>query len=290
MKRILSTLLVAATPLLAAATDYTFTATSGDWNTQTNWSPNGKPGSGDTAIIPNGKTCNIADANQAVKILNVQSGGTLVIDYDNNLQLGENDASTTSTVDGEIHFIESAGDRAILRIWGTVTFDGSGDIGKRGSGYGGLIKRADPDTGYYMLMILSDGVDLKGNLTFLTSLENNVNVTVSHSDDHLTLGGMARFIPELTLAGTGKFQVSNGGFLEIRAAKLSATTPAWELSGGEIEVFDLPYDNTFFTGLTVNISVSGGTLDLKDSFGSTGEFTFTGGSVIVRDGKTVTLD
>ncbi|MCG3128691.1 MAG: hypothetical protein CHACPFDD_03581 [Phycisphaerae bacterium] len=93
-----STLVLLTVALAAAAhaTTYTFQPTSGDWNDNNNWSPNGKPGSGDTAIIPNGKTCNIADANQVVKILDVQSGGTLVIDYDNNLQLGENDASTTS--------------------------------------------------------------------------------------------------------------------------------------------------------------------------------------------------
>ncbi|MCG3126112.1 MAG: hypothetical protein CHACPFDD_00942 [Phycisphaerae bacterium] len=146
MLRVIACVLIMLGAAAAApATTYTFTATSGDWNSNDNWDPPGKPGSGDTAIIPNGKTCNIAAANQAVRILDVQSGGTLVIDYDNNLQLGENDASTTSTVDGEIHFIESAGDRAILRIWGTVTFDGSGEIGKRGSGYGGQIKRADPD-------------------------------------------------------------------------------------------------------------------------------------------------
>ncbi|TWT45710.1 hypothetical protein RAS1_21390 [Phycisphaerae bacterium RAS1] len=52
------------------ATSFTFTAnggSSGDWTYAINWSPNGVPVSGDTATIPDGKTCVIEQANQPAR-------------------------------------------------------------------------------------------------------------------------------------------------------------------------------------------------------------------------------
>jgi hypothetical protein len=67
---------------LGYAVDYTFNAANGDWNTASNWTPNGIPGAGDNATIPNIKICTLSTAGILVNNLTingkvVQSGGSI---------------------------------------------------------------------------------------------------------------------------------------------------------------------------------------------------------------------
>ena len=83
--KIILLLLIVGAPAFAptvasAQTTFTFNKTDGDWQTQGNWTPEGRPGSADTAIIPSGETCRVKSANQAADDVDVQSSGTLVIE------------------------------------------------------------------------------------------------------------------------------------------------------------------------------------------------------------------
>ena len=73
-------LLLAGTPMLALATDYQFNVASGDWQTSTNWTPNGVPGSPDSANVNGGRTVTINSSTGAIgtsgdRIDNVGAGG-----------------------------------------------------------------------------------------------------------------------------------------------------------------------------------------------------------------------
>ncbi|TWT41192.1 hypothetical protein RAS1_38860 [Phycisphaerae bacterium RAS1] len=98
----------------AAATSYTFTANgnaSGDWGDQQNWSPStGYPIVGDTATIPNGKTCLVEQANQRCLTVTVNSGGILLVKgrnltIDSGMQInGDLQLKEVSNVLGRIYF------------------------------------------------------------------------------------------------------------------------------------------------------------------------------------------
>lgn len=70
---------------VSAQDTFTFSPAVGDvgvWSDDANWvggPPNQVPGSGDTAIIPNPKTC-IVDDGRTTEIVTVNTGGTLTID------------------------------------------------------------------------------------------------------------------------------------------------------------------------------------------------------------------
>lgn len=114
-----STILTLAITTTAHATNYTFTATSGDWNVQTNWSPNGTPTFGDTATIPSGKTCKIADANQSCTSIVIQSGGTFGLES-RDLTLSAGSVSNAGT----FYFDNTGGGTPRVLLTGNITFQG----------------------------------------------------------------------------------------------------------------------------------------------------------------------
>jgi autotransporter-associated beta strand protein len=62
----------------AAQTTYIWTAASGSWETPTNWTPNGVPGSADTAVFFNDATVTLSSA-QAVNSIQFQPAGAVTI-------------------------------------------------------------------------------------------------------------------------------------------------------------------------------------------------------------------
>ncbi len=92
----------------AAGTTFTFQPSIGVWNDPANWNPlGGPPGTGDTAILGD-KRCTIeSGTTEAAKIVTLQLGGTLVIEDDARLDLGDSSTPTTTTLDGAVRFVKT---------------------------------------------------------------------------------------------------------------------------------------------------------------------------------------
>lgn len=134
---VLACVLTLLTVGAAHGDQYTFTAngqSSGDWAPAINWEPPVTPGSGDEAIIPDGKTCQVTD-EQEVEFIDIEDGGRLQIyDSGGRLHLGAAPASAlNSTVDGTLQFITASQEPAILVVDQDVVIRGDGVISGDGS-------------------------------------------------------------------------------------------------------------------------------------------------------------
>ena len=293
-----------AAPLSAGDT-YTFNQTDDVWNNQYHWDKSGGgygiPGPGDTAVIPSGKTCRIENDDQEAEI--VQVYGTLGL-VGKDLILGENETPTTSTVDGTVYFEQVSTVKGTLLVRDWVTFDGDGELtASKGddsdyAGWIGLYVEQVGEEPPYQYIVRGDGIILDDTivLTGTVALWCRIEITeyavilVDHADDVFDVGGTYGMNErDIVLDGAGKFDV-DAGELEIGWVVFDATTPRWELSGGEIELIDVPTTNSTFVGLTVQIDMSGGTLDIDDPFSTTGAFTFGGGTIELAYGKSATFE
>lgn len=289
----LATILAFAPVANAQIDTYTFNKTSGKWNFAANWDGPGPgpPKAGDKAIIPSGKTCTIVDADQAAEIIDVQ--GTLEI-KDRQLRVGKAGGTTTSTIGGTLKMIDDNGaldTRLRVRNW--VTFNGSGLITGRkttaGGGREGLMMREDftADQG----VVFGSGLTVAGSLSFNLGVENNGTMKVDDSKDTMQIGGTTAWRFELLeLKGTGEIQVS-AGKLEFWWVKKwgAGTTPKWVLSGGTIQLTSTLGGAQSFLNLPVVFDMSGGTFDVDKDFSTTGDFTWTGGTIKVKDGEAATF-
>ncbi|HEX3659071.1 MAG TPA: hypothetical protein VHV55_25005, partial [Pirellulales bacterium] len=71
-------LLLAGPPMQALAAIYTWDGTTSSWSTSTNWTPNGLPGAGDTALFGSlGLSSVQLGGNQAIGNLTFLSGGSV---------------------------------------------------------------------------------------------------------------------------------------------------------------------------------------------------------------------
>ncbi|MCG3129921.1 MAG: hypothetical protein FLDDKLPJ_00659 [Phycisphaerae bacterium] len=293
MRRTLAGMLLTAVVGLAFAespamafTDFTFTATDGDWSDPNNWSPNGTPGSSDTATIPSGKTCRISNANQAIKILNVE--GTLYLENGKLLDWGQNATSTSSDLDGTIYFKEGA----YVYIHGTVTLTGSGLIDSsksHGGDYGGSFTC---DGVNHAKLILTSDILVRGSMLFWLDLKLDGIARVNHADDVLSIGSgvSCGSGSRPVISGTGLFDISDGQF-NVSYVNLNDDTdgmPNWELSGGTTKI-----GSAYLGGGTqtkVKIDMCGGTLDVDRDFGSTKDLTWCGGTIKVDASATFVME
>lgn len=322
----------------APATSYTFNSSYGDWDTATNWTPNGTPGSGDTVTIPDDKICTVSTDDQAAEdvivedggfllvigktltigdelevqdggtaaatnkdstifaeVIDIQTGGKLGIEA-GKFVLGINATSTTSNVDGTVHFKKSGNFTGSLQVRYYVTFEGAGTLtGEADHGYTGKIERYSVYTGmsqtvYGRGIILDDTVVVKGTMQLDVEIQINANaaVAVDDADDTLTVGEAAEMhLLPFWMSGAGEFQVSAGKMI-FKAIRFSATTPSWEITGGELQLVDVL--DSYFTGLSTEVNLSGGTLNIDENFGTSGDFDYSGGTITVKSGKTATFE
>ncbi|MBU0637350.1 MAG: hypothetical protein KKB50_00675 [Planctomycetes bacterium] len=271
----------------AMATDYTFTGnTSNTWDNGSNWyPPDGPPDAGDKATIPDGKTCQVIDANQAAEIIDVQSGGTLGI-VGRTLTLGSTTEDTTSTTSGTIYFQKSGDRDAVLKVAKWVDLNGSGTLtAKADDGREGVIEWYAPGD----RLALGAGMTLTGTFQINSGLKLRFNsendfakVLIDDDDDMVTLGEAVDAPPGKRISGAGKFDV-RAGVLKIRCVGFNSTTPKWVISGtGQIRLTDVaePHES-IFTNLTVAITITGGDLVVDDDLGTTGDLVFSGGEIWV---------
>lgn len=269
---------------LARATDYTFAPQSGndgDWGAQANWTPSsGPPGSGDKATIPNGKTCRVENASQVAREIVVDSGGTLAV-LSRDLTLGTGSGSAGLTVNGTLYLDKTtATTPRIVLDRNTITISGSGTVtASAASGYGPAI--IHPATAGNLL-IVNDGVTVKGAIAVNTAIYNYGLMLVDHADDVMDVCPVAD-VSGVDLQGDGIFRVT-AGQMRIGAATQTLDSQAqFDLQGGELNVTQ--YATNTFMDMVCKVFVSGGVLDVDSHFQTSGAFSFTGGCMEVAPQK-----
>ncbi|MCG3126985.1 MAG: hypothetical protein CHACPFDD_01841 [Phycisphaerae bacterium] len=274
MNRMLISLIfgvVAATPSLG--TTYTFIATSGSWDNTGNWSPNGKPGAGDEAIIPSGKTCRIENEDAAVKLM--QIAGTLGLEgY--SLTLGDTDADSSLNLTGTIYFNKPSTEVPELLIYNTITTTGSGTITARvvdSPGDEGVI--GDADSPANSGLVVGNGTILVGSLTILVDITNRGTIHVNHGSDTLVLGGSEAPPTNAFVGDDGNLEVSGGGTVRINAMEVDGDG-TWTVTGNDdsllwlTDKFTIGDTGTFY----VNVRAWRGTLDIDADFLTRGALHF----------------
>ncbi|TWT44822.1 hypothetical protein RAS1_12400 [Phycisphaerae bacterium RAS1] len=116
---------------LATATDYTFqpqSGNSGTWSVNGNWTPNGRPGTGDTATIPTGKTCIVSSQNEAITTLTIASGAVVRVSGRDLTLVSYGSTQPAISLSGKIEMEKPSSVMPRLLVSGTLTFSGDGSI------------------------------------------------------------------------------------------------------------------------------------------------------------------
>jgi hypothetical protein len=262
----LATLLVA---FPAKAGVKNFVPSTGVWNTASNWSPVGVPGTADRVVIQSGQTCTL-DVTTTADTLNIEGTATLVIPDGYTLTL-ENDndnispsGADNSVVDGTLAIQGSSTTDAVLRFaTATHKVSGGGKITGQQTDHA-LIKIAAGKRLYNQLA--ASGKGIRGSMTIL-------------SESNLTKG-------ELTNEGLIECGDENNARLVLAADTTLADVSGaiWSVNAckGEL-VFNEPA--TTLVGDFVTGSQSG-TFEINQNVKTCGSYSRGGGGVNVASGKT----
>ena len=259
-------LTVIALPGSANAATKTFQATDGLWHDGPNWVGGIPAQDGDIAVIPDGKTCHVdegedevCDAFQVAGELHLQQGSTLIIDSNSTITDGTVTVSYDATllIDGNATITGDGGDIVLMngtgaidhhRDGGTLTIEGScgGDPPDRDCsltvhGYGkikvGLVNNA---------FVVADACGLlpaAGTLTL---------------DDHAK-SGSGFWMAECDASLVVNVEVTGSGTWEIPAG------------AGNVGIIRILEECTDLTG---DVNLLAGTLDVDESFSTTGDLTW----------------
>jgi hypothetical protein len=202
---------------IAGATVYTFQPSSGDWDDPMNWNPRNTPGAGDTANIGANQTCTVADADQAVGILNVASGGKLQINNRHLAMDGDGTVSPSMTINGTVEFLNTS----TLTTGESVTIGGSGQLAtvSGGTAYVGPLLE---DTSVWVT--INNGVTLKGSFKFYANVHNDGVLAVDAAGQDMEIGEAD---PALTSGpDVCPFQMRAGDSPALTIARSAPSLPA----------------------------------------------------------------
>lgn len=263
-----------------AQTDYTFTGNHNDqWSERLNWDPDDDyPKNGDTATIPNGKTCVISSEDADVDEVTVDAGGTLGLE---GKTLTMNNPGLDLTVNGTLYMKKVGGNTPIIDIGSGLHIGGTGTIDASKPDYGpGLI-----EGGGLTSFTVNASVTLKGSLQIRDlALHNKGMLLVDHADDVMDIGVDSTF--DVAVSENGTFKVT-AGLLKFRNAHLTEFFVGRCLVEGGIMRFT---DEVAFGANKANFTVAGGILDIEDFFISNGSLNFTSGKIKVAAGRVAVFE
>jgi len=266
----------------ATGTTYYFDrVTEGDWDYPDNWTPNGTPEAGDTAVIVDGYTCLVEDADQEAASITL-AGDDSVLGI-----VGRELTASVVSVNGTLYF---EGEGSCLRSDGVLSIGSTwpGQWGlitaRQGDGYGpGVI---EADDGVYICA----GAYVTGTLEILsdTYIVNYGTVEVRDSADTLEIGRAESGGAMPALQGSGEFWATAG---TLRFGKLAM---GYALTGAWIVGDDGTMDVTEYVSCVclpaycpvVHLYVAGGEVEVATDLLTRGGLEFTGGTIEVQPGKT----
>ena len=275
--------LVLVPTVASAQTEYTFLEDDGDWQTETHWDPEGRPGAADTVIIPNGKTCRIETANQAADLVDIQSGGTLQI-KSRTLTISS-DSFLCVNGTGTLQFKDTGTDAKLL-YKGFLNIDGNGTIDAEGPTYGpGHIENAPKESGSLYIGShngTEDDPTFRGSilLDIDGDLWNQGEFKVVNSADTMEIGPVNSGSSRGSIRGTGKF-TAPGGTLKIGRMTMVVGANPWSGTiAADSGTFHLTEYITWQLGLGNVTLDNGGTILIDTPWISQGGFRFTNGTLI----------
>jgi len=255
-----ASLLISVT-CVSARTSYTFNDHDGShrWSVATNWTPNGVPGSNDSATIPVSLTCAV-DANQDVSTVDVE--GTLNINAESPpiVLTFHNVNGTNSTVNGSINMLASGLKLSELHfVNASHRVSGSGKI--TGMALGNKIVMGHFITLHNLLATTSQGV--RGTMTI------DASATLSPSP--------ATFDNEGICESTGEIDLTaNVALSDISGA-------LWITSGANCPVMRFYHTAALYGDLT-NTYQAAGLFDFEATVTTCGTWTWNGGEILVTPG------
>jgi len=286
---------------------FTFTKTSGgggQWNTSTNWGPNGIPGAADTALITEGGTYTVSSTEtNSVYAVDIAAGATLVVD-------GGTVFETTSLSAAGVNAGKIAvADSGTLELGGsfinsgTITIASGAEVEVGGIltvASGGLVS----GTSVSATTISGGKVNVLsgGKLTFATvSSGGELNVSKGGSTASIVVSSGGN----LNVAGTttSNVTVSSGGMETVSSGGIAGGTT---IAGGMVEITSggstggtvtfaansgtLLLDANNFSGTVAGMTAQD-TIDLRDfAFGTvhvTSSVTATSATLTVTDGADI---
>jgi hypothetical protein len=258
------------------AETFTFLPSSGVWNDPDNWEDSeeqpGIPEAGDTAIIPEGKTCTI-DADEAeAQIVNVESFSILYITQGAKLTIYDGTAEDC-TITGLISFIAKEGqsDPGEIHCYNNVSFAGGGNLYATSGVKGRLTSRVVSDVPTTLTVAFNNVI--QGYFDLEAALVNNGEVRVGGSGD------VMRLMSHPKTAGSSAFWIAEGlGKIQVDAEV--SGTGQWQLDvnstgNPELEI------NATCTDLDGYVRIGGGTMDVNASFCTTSDVEYYGGTINV---------
>lgn len=270
--------------VLANAQPFTYTfepeaGNSGDWSRFQNWTggaPNGIPVSGDTAIIPGGKTCIVQSADQAAQKITVAGTATLQI-AGRNLTLGG--TIGTSIIDGLVELVASGPQAPTLSVSTPLNFGGAFGTIRGEPGSGAEIRRLSGPAGNEGFS-LGPLTKITGAIKITATIVNGGRIQAQTATDDIEIGLDSPSGSDVVVAGNGIVECV-AGKITFKTVKLSSANN-WEVSGGELRVTsDAATENR--TG-DVQVTLSG-TLNIESNYLTSGDLIFSGGMIKVADGK-----
>ncbi|TWT41140.1 hypothetical protein RAS1_38330 [Phycisphaerae bacterium RAS1] len=261
------------------ATSYTFTANggaSGDWNSAMNWSPStGYPGSGDTAIIPNGKTCLVEQSNQTCSTVNINSGGILLVKgrdlaIESEMQInGDLQFKSVNNVPGRI--LKSS----------AITLSGAGLVDARAAN---SLGRGEFNGSGGYLTIGSD-LTVTGSIDFNCSINVNGTIKADGTDTmnvgvtrHASVNGQGNFIAD------GESEIA---FLDADLTPGFTTTRKLWVKAGTIRLSSTADCNNAIWWIVID---GGGKFVVETDALFVSALTFSSGKIRVAAEKTFVVD
>lgn len=239
----------------------TFTASSGNWDSASNWSclAGGQqvPTAADLVIIDTGNTCTVNVSNAVADRIDVKSTATLNIGTGNSNKLTlDNDDDTDSTIDGTLNL---DGSDSVLQINDNDhTFNGSGTI-------------------------VGKDNDAEISIAVGKELLSGANMTI---EGKLKITGAGRF------KNNGFIHANTSGTILIDTVRIKdQSTAFWKISGSSSAV--LQFDSGFgqVELLSGSFRIDTGTLDVDGKgFTSDGKIDMRGGSIDVAAGAIATFN
>ena len=225
----------------SAQTTFTWNGVTGDWSLSTNWTPNGVPGSQDTAIVNSGKVTLTADVTIAKLVLNTDLDGDFDLEVTKDMTWGNRNlqgAGTLTIALGATLRLSTTNQKSLFRnlvnngtaIWeaGAIYMANGTTFSNNGSfldqlnsnynlGYGG-------NTSYFV----NDGEYIKsgsGVTNLMVGFTNNNLMDIQTSQVSFSRGGNSTgsiLVNDGTLLNLASYvtlggQVSGAGIVEFRS-------------------------------------------------------------------------
>jgi hypothetical protein len=241
------------------------------WNEPENWS-DGVPDIGVDACIENGESAYTVNFNAAAKSLYIDSTSEMKVGVYSNgfaLTLGDN-----STIDGALHLYQNT----TLYINKSLTIGGSGRVmGHASQSEIAMIKAVG---GAAYTLTLGSGVQLDTEWDVYVPLVNNGAVKARKLSNNL---GRIKLIEGGS--GSGDWIAELGGTLIVDGTVTGSGD--WKLVNSASSTIQI---DAACIGLTGDVTISAGTLDVNRNFCTTGNLTFSGDAIDVASAYKAKFD